>query len=149
VRIAAYSLGLAIALNVIFLRWLYPFVRNGGPALATVVAAYFNFFSLFAIFRLRFGQLGTLDVLLSLVRSGVCAAMMGSVCWLGLRLSGFDGYAGFLPRLGIFAVLIAGAAVTYLVLAWAMRCGEMGEIYGIAMHAEPQAAALGGLSQEL
>ena len=80
VRIAAYSLGLAIALNVIFLRWLYPFVRNGGPALATVVAAYFNFFSLFAIFRLRFGQLGTLDVLLSLARSGVCAGHDGKRC---------------------------------------------------------------------
>jgi len=149
VRIAAYSLGMAIVLNAVFLRWLYPFLRNGGPALATVAAAYFNFFSLFAIFRLRFGPLGTLDVLLSLARSALCAAMMGSVCWLGLQVSGFDGYAGFLPRLGIFVLLIAGAAVTYLVLAWAMRCGEMAEIYGIAVHREPQAATIGGLSQEL
>jgi hypothetical protein len=75
--------------------------------------------------------------------------MMGSVCWLGLRVSGFNAYAGFLPRLGIFVVLIAGAAVSYLGLAWAMRCGEMGEIYGIAMHAEPQPATVGGLNQEL
>ena len=148
VRMAAYSLGLAIAINVLCLRWLYPFVRNGGPAVATVIAGYFNFFSLFAIFRLRFGRLGTLDILASLARSGVCAAVMGSLCWLGLRASHFDAYATFLPRLAIFGVLLAGAGVVYLVLAWAMRCDELAEIYGIALHAEPQAAAIAGLSQE-
>jgi peptidoglycan biosynthesis protein MviN/MurJ (putative lipid II flippase) len=135
---------------VLCLRWLHPLVRNGGPAAATTIAAYFNFFALFAIFRLRFGRLGTLDILASLARSGVCAAIMGSMCWLGLRVSRFGAYAAFLPRLTIFAVLIAGAAGLYLVLAWAMRCDELAELYGIAVHAEPQPAAIAaGLSQEL
>ena len=34
-------------------------------------------------------------------------------------------------------------------LAWALRCDELAEIYGIALHAEPQAASAAGLSQEL
>src|SRR6202521_5230596 len=51
VRIAAYSLGLNLVFNVLCLRWLYPIFRNGGPAVATVASAYFNFFALFAIFR--------------------------------------------------------------------------------------------------
>jgi putative peptidoglycan lipid II flippase len=148
VRVAAWSLALNIALNVLFLRWFFPIFRNGGPAMATVVAAYFNFLALFVIFRLRFGRLGTLDILASMARSGVSAAIMGTLCWIGLRLSRFSTYTEFLPRLGIFAALLAGATATYLLLAWTMRCVELSEIYGIAMHAEPEAAGMAGLSQE-
>jgi len=148
VRVAACSLGLNIVLNVLFLRWFFPIFRNGGPALATVIAAYFNFFVLFAIFRLRFGRLGTLDILASLGRSGVSAAIMGTLCWMGLRMSGFDAYSRFLPRLATFGALLVGATATYLLLAWALRCGELFEIYGIAMRGEPEAASLAGLSQE-
>jgi putative peptidoglycan lipid II flippase len=148
VRVAAWSLGLNIALNVLCLRSFFPIFRNGGPAVATVVAAYFNFFALFAIFRLRFGRLGTLDVLGSLARSGAAAGLMGTLCWMGLHMSRFDSYERFLPRLAIFSVLLVGATCVYLLLAWAMRCGEISEIYGIAMHGEPQAASLAELSQE-
>jgi hypothetical protein len=34
------------------------------------------------------------------------------------------------------------------VLAWTMRSSELFEIYGIAMHGEPEAASMAGLSQE-
>ena len=148
VRVAAWSLGLTIFLNVLFLRWFFPIFRNGGPAVATVVAAYFNFFVLFAIFRLRYGRLGTLDILASLGRSGVCAALMGTLCWMALHMSRLETYEHFLSRLAIFAALIVGATAAYLLLAWALRCGEISEIYGIAMHGEPEAASMAGLSQE-
>jgi putative peptidoglycan lipid II flippase len=148
VRVAAWSLALNIGLNVLFLRWFFPIFRNGGPAMATVAAAYFNFFTLFVIFRLRFGRLGTFDILASLARSGVSAAIMGTACWMALRLSRFDAYAQFLPRLAIFAGLLVGATAIYLLLAWTMRCVELSEIYGIATHVEPEAAGLAGLSQE-
>src|SRR5690242_9355283 len=148
VRVAAWSLGLNIVMNVLFLRWFFPIFRNGGPALATVIAAYFNFFVLFAIFRLRFGRLGTLDILASLARSGVSAGIMGTLCWLGLRMSGFDAYSRFLPRLGVFGALIVGATATYLLLAWALRCGELFEVYGIAMRGDAEAATLASVSQE-
>jgi putative peptidoglycan lipid II flippase len=148
VRVAAWALGLNIALNVLFLRWFFPIFGNGGPALATVAAAYFNFFTLFGIFRLRFGRLGTLDILASLARSGAAAGVMGTLCRMALHMSRFDAYSSFLPRLEIFAVLIAGATATYLLLAWTMRCHELSELYGIATHSEAQAASLSGLSQE-
>jgi putative peptidoglycan lipid II flippase len=148
VRVAAWALGLNIALNVLFLRWFFPIFGNGGPALATVAAAYFNFFTLFGIFRLRFGRLGTLDILASLARSGAAAGVMGTLCGMALHMSRFDAYSSFLPRLEIFALLIAGATATYLLLAWTMRCHELSELYGIATHSEAQAASLSGLSQE-
>jgi putative peptidoglycan lipid II flippase len=147
-HVAAWSLGLNIVLNVLFLRWFFSVFGNGGPAVATVAAAYFNFFTLFAIFRLRFGRLGTLGILASLARSGVCAGIMGTLCWMALQVSRFDAYTHFLPRLAIFAVLLLGATVTYLVLAWTMRSSELLEIYGIAIHGEPEAASMAGLSQE-
>jgi hypothetical protein len=73
---------------------------------------------------------------------------MGTLCWMGLHMSGFDTYSHFLPRLAVFGVLLVGATSVYLLLAWAMRCHELPEIYGIAMHGEPEAASLAGLSQE-
>ncbi len=149
VRVAAWSLGLAIALNVLFLRWFFPVFGNGGPALATVAAAYFNFLALFIIFRVRFGRLGTLDILASLARSGVAAGIMGTLCWMGLNLAGFDSYSRFLPRLMIFAVLLLGATASYLVLAWVMRCDELSEVYGIAMNAERPAPSMAGIGNQL
>ncbi len=145
VRIAAYSLGLNIVLNVLCLRWFFPIFRNGGPAVATVIAAYFNFFTLFAIFRVRFGRMGTLDILASIARIGVCAALMGMLCWVGIHKSHFDSYEQFLPRLAIFGALLVGATALYLGLAWILRCDELSEIYGIAAHAEP--ANIGSLSE--
>jgi hypothetical protein len=63
-------------------------------------------------------------------------------------MSRFGSYESFLPRLAIFSVLIVGATGLYLLLAWIMRCGEISEVYGIAVHGEPQAASLAELSQE-
>jgi putative peptidoglycan lipid II flippase len=144
VLVAAYTLALNIVLNVLCLRWLYPVFRNGGPAFATVVAAYFNFFTLFAMFRVRFGRLGTAPILASVARVAVCAAAMGALCWLALRWSNFENYRGFLPRAGIVAALLSGATAVYFGLAWALRCHEISEVYGIAFHSEhePETAGL-------
>ncbi len=144
VLVAAYTLALNIVLNVLCLRWLYPVFRNGGPAFATVVAAYFNFFTLFALFRVRFGRVGTAPILASVARVAVCAAAMGVLCWLALRWSNFDSYRGFLPRLGIVAALLSGATAVYFGLAWVFRCHEISEVYGIAFHSEhePETAGL-------
>ena len=40
-------------------------VQNGGPALATAIACFFDFFALFLIFRLRYGRLGIREILRS------------------------------------------------------------------------------------
>lgn len=136
VRVAAYALGLNIVLNLLFLVSFFQTFKNGGPAFATSLAGYFNFLMLFTIFRLRFGRLGTIELLGSMAKIAVCSAIMGVVCWVLLRFSRFSSYHHFLPQLGVFTALILVATAAYLVLAWAFRCPEIEEVYGIAMRRE-------------
>jgi peptidoglycan biosynthesis protein MviN/MurJ (putative lipid II flippase) len=121
---------------VIFLFYFFSKLRNGGPALATALAGYFNVTILFILFRLRFGRLGTGDILISLGKIAVCSTGMGALCWTALRYSHFSALEDFLPRLVMFVALIAGAVLTYLALAWVLRCDELREFYGIAMRRE-------------
>jgi len=134
VRVAVLAMLANILLNVIFLFYFFAKLKNGGPALASALAGYFNVFTLFAIFRLRFGRLGTRDIAASLSKIAVCAGAMGVVCWGTLRYSQFDSIEHFLPRLAVFVALIGSATLTYLGVAWALRCAEISEVYGIAFH---------------
>lgn len=140
VRVAFYALLLNILLNVLFLITFFQTFRNGGPAFATSLAAYFNFLTLFVIFRLRYGHLGTFAILGSLSKVVVCSGLMGALCWAALRYSRFSSYQHFLPQLGLFTALIVGATVVYLGLAWLFRCPEIEEVYGIAVRGERREA---------
>jgi len=133
VRVAAYTLALNFALNTLFLEFFFRRFQNGGPALATSLAGYFNFLMLFVIFRLRFGRLGTLEILGSLGKISLCSGLMGGLTWVALKVSHFTSYQRFFPQLVLFTALILGAAVVYLALAWAFRCPEIDEVYGIAV----------------
>ncbi len=140
VRVAVVTMLANILLNVIFLFYFFSKLKNGGPALASALAGYFNVFTLFVIFRLRFGRMGTWSIASSLAKIAVCAGAMGAVCWTALRYSQFDSINPFLMRLVVFVALIGGATLTYLGLAWALRCTEISEVYGIAFRsagAEP------------
>jgi putative peptidoglycan lipid II flippase len=134
VRVAVITMLANVLLNVVFLSYFFAKLKNGGPALASALAGYLNVFTLFVIFRLRFGRLGTRDIAASLAKIAVCASAMGVVCWGALRYSRFDSIDHFLPRLLVFIALIGGATLTYLGIAWALRCGELSEVYGIAVH---------------
>jgi putative peptidoglycan lipid II flippase len=136
VRVAAYALVLNVVLNTMFLVFFFPTFQNGGPAFATSLAGYWNFLMLFVIFRLRFGRLGTLEILGSMAKILVCAGLMGVLCWVMLRFSGFAAYTHFLPQLGLFTAMIAGATVVYITLAWLFRCPEVEEVYGVAVRGE-------------
>jgi hypothetical protein len=46
----------------------------------------------------------------------------------------------------VFVGLIVSATLTYLGLAWLMRCGEISEVYGIAIHRESTEAGKTGLT---
>ncbi len=136
VRVAAYTLVINFALNTLFLMVFFKRFQNGGPALATSLAGIFNFMMLFVIFRLRFGRLGTLEILGSLAKISVCSALMGGLTWVLLQLSHFSSYERFFPQLVVFMALIAGATIVYLALAWLFRCPEIEEVYGIAVRRE-------------
>ncbi len=139
VIVAALALLINIVLNAVFLIFFFRTFQNGGPALATSLAGYFNFFALFAIFRLRFGSLGTLDILRSFAKISICSAIMGVACWLGLRYTKAAMDAGFLEALLIFSGLLLGATALYLTLTWILRCREIEEVYGIAVRRQGSA----------
>jgi putative peptidoglycan lipid II flippase len=136
VRVAGITVVANIALNLIFLFYFFAKFKNGGPALASALAAYLNVAILFIIFRLRFGRIGTVEILTSVGKIALCAAVMGVVCWSALRYSQFDMIGHFFPRLVVFVCLIVSATLTYLGLAWLFRCNELSEVYGIAFHRE-------------
>jgi putative peptidoglycan lipid II flippase len=133
VIVAAISMFINVGLNILFLNtWLFARVQNGGPALATALACYFDFFALFIIFRLRHGALGTREILSSFSRIFLCSAIMGVACWFGAHYTQFTMHSKFLVQLLAFVGLLGGATALYLALAWIFRCHEIEEIYGIA-----------------
>lgn len=145
VRVAVYTLGVNIVLNLIFLFYFFAKFKNGGPALASALAGYFNVLVLFVVFRLRFGRLGTWEILASVGKIAVCSGLMGAMCWSALRYSQFDSIEHLLTRLSVFVALIGGATLSYLGLAWLMRCDEISEVYGIAFHRDRAQAGKMGL----
>jgi putative peptidoglycan lipid II flippase len=132
VIVGAISLVINILLNIIFLDFFFKRLQNGGPALATAIACFFDFFALFIIFRLRYGAMGTMEVLRSFSKISLCAGIMGVACWFGNYYTSFTIHSRFLVQLLVFAGLITGATVLYLALAWIFRCHEIEEVYGIA-----------------
>lgn len=144
VRVAIYALALNIALNLVFLKSFFQTFYNGGPAFATSLSAYFNFFVLFVIFRRRFGRLGTLDIVVSLSKVTACSVAMGGLCWVMLHYSGFEGYESLWLRIGVFTLMLVLATVFFVGLAWLMRCAEVDEVYGIATRREVAGKSITG-----
>jgi putative peptidoglycan lipid II flippase len=134
VIVAGISMVINVALNVLFLNnaWIFSKVQNGGPALATGLACYFDFFALFIIFRLRHGRLGTKEIIASFSRIFLCSAIMAVACWFGMHYTQFTMHSRFFVQLLVFLGLLGGATGLYLLTAWIFRCREMEEIYGIA-----------------
>jgi putative peptidoglycan lipid II flippase len=134
VIVAFISMIINIVLNIVFLEFFFKRVQNGGPALATALACFFDFFALFVIFRIRYGPLGSVNILKSFAKICFCAGIMGVACWLGAYYTEFTIHSRFLIQLLVFAGLIFGATALYLGLAWIVRCHEIEEVYGIALH---------------
>jgi len=84
VVIGFFSLLLNIACNFLFFRWL----RNGGPALATSLAAFFDTFVLMLVFRYRHGTLGLREVIRSATKFVVASLVMGAVVYMFMDIPG-------------------------------------------------------------
>ena len=139
VIVAGISLVINIVLNILFLEVFFKRVQNGGPALATALATFFDFFALLIIFRLRYGSMGTMEILRSFTKVSLCAGIMGVACWFANYYTAFTMHSRFLVQLSVFATLIIGATILYLALAWIFRCHEIEEVYGIAVRRRPAA----------
>jgi putative peptidoglycan lipid II flippase len=138
VIVGLISFALNIVLNFIFLHYLFKRFQNGGPALATVLATFFDFFTLFFIFRLRYGALGSVEIFRSIGKISLCAALMGVGCGIANIYASSPAAlsASFFNQLLIFIGLIGGATLLYIGLTWIFRCPEIEEVYGIATRRE-------------
>jgi len=139
VIVASISLVMNIILNIVFLDFFFKRVQNGGPALATAIACYFDFFALFIVFRLRYGALGTIQIFRSFGKIALCSGIMGVACWFGARYTEFTIHSAFFVQLLVFGAMISSATILYLAMAWIFKCHEMEEVYGIALRNRPAA----------
>jgi putative peptidoglycan lipid II flippase len=136
VVVAIMSFLLNIVFNFMFLHFLFRRFQNGGPALATVLATFFDFFTLFFIFRVRYGALGSSEIARSISKISLCAALMGVGCMIGNHYARYTVQSAFLTQLIVFVALVGGATLLYIGLTWMFRCPEIEEVYGIATRRE-------------
>jgi putative peptidoglycan lipid II flippase len=142
-KVGIYALGLHVALNVILLFGFGRYLWNASPALASTLAAYFNFAALFVIFRGRYGRLGARAIFASLGKMMVCAAAMAGACFAALRYSHFEAIEHFAARAGILAAMIAASTGVYFALAKLLRCEELPELFLLLRRGEAEPLGLG------
>jgi len=135
-RIGAWSLALNLALNLIFLFFFFRYFLNGSPALASTIAAYFNFVALFLIFRRRYGALGSRGLIAAISKITVCAVAMAIACYAALQMSGFAASQHFLNQVGLLAAMIFGSTAIYFGVAKLLRCEELSELLSLLRRAE-------------
>ena len=126
-RIGFYALGVNIVLNACFLYFLFRYLANGTPALASSLTAYFNFALLLAIFRRRYGRVGARGIVASLRKMAWPAAGMSCVCFAFSRYSNFESIGSLATRAGMLAAVILISVGLYFGIAWLLRCEELPE----------------------
>jgi putative peptidoglycan lipid II flippase len=129
VVIGFLSLLVNIACNFLFFRWL----RNGGPPLATSLAAFFDTFALMLVFRRRHGSLGLRVVGSSCLKFLLASLIMGGAAFAFIRIPGL--YAGPWPQRALtLLVTISMAAGVYFATAKFLKVRELQEVGGIFAH---------------
>jgi len=135
-RIGAWSLALNLVLNLILLFFFFRYFLNGSPALASTIAAYFNFVALFLIFRKRYGALGSRGLIAAISKITVCAVAMAIACYAALKLSGFAASRHLLNQVGLLAAMIFGSTAIYFGVAKLLRCQELSELLSLLRRPE-------------
>ena len=132
VRIGLYSVGINLALNVLFVLTWPPMMKHAGLACATVLAAAANSAMLAAVLHRRYGSPGWRSIGAGALRVLAAAAVMGAVAVLLQRgLAGW-GAGGGLPvklrQVAAVAGAVGGAAGAYLLLARLLGCPELEDL---------------------
>ncbi len=140
------SFGAERSPNIAFLMLFFSHLRNGGPALATVIAAYANCAILFIVFRQRYGRIGGKEILVSSGKALAASAVMGAVCWAVVQYAHVGEHDLLSVDAALLAATIGGAAAIYLALTWILRSVELKEVYEIIFHRQVAAADISGNS---
>jgi putative peptidoglycan lipid II flippase len=139
-KVGAYSLVLHVALNTVLLFGFGRYLWNASPALASSLAAYFNFAALFVIFRGRYGSLGAAAICNALGKMALCAVAMSAVCFAAVKFSHLATLQHFLAKAAWLTGIIVVSVGIYFGLAWALRCEELPELFLLLRRAEPTGA---------
>jgi putative peptidoglycan lipid II flippase len=142
-KVGACAVLLHVALNIVLLFGFGRYLWNASPALASTLAAYFNFAALFIIFRGRFGRLGASAIFNSLGKMALCAVAMSAACLAAVRYSRLVTAEHFVAKAAWLTGIIAVSAGIYFGLAWALRCEELPELFLLLRRAEPSATSAG------
>jgi putative peptidoglycan lipid II flippase len=139
-KVGAYSLVLHVALNIVLLFGFGRYLWNASPALASSLAAYFNFAALFVIFRGRYGSLGSAAIFNALGKMALCAVAMSAVCFAAVKFSHLATLQHFLAKAAWLIGIMVVSVGIYFALAWALRCEELPELFLLLRRAQPTAA---------
>lgn len=131
VAAAAGAMVVNVALNVLFLVFLFGKLQNGTPALATSLAAYFNFFLLFFILRGRVGALGGRAVAYSLGKVAVSSAAMAGACVAMLRLTAAVWGGPIIHKVAALTATVSAAVGIFIGVSWLLGCEEIHELVDI------------------
>jgi putative peptidoglycan lipid II flippase len=123
VKIAFAAMVVNIALNFIF---IFP-LRNGGPPLATSLAAMFSAMTLVIIFQRRYGAIGLGSISKSVAKFAACSAALGVVAYNIIHWPGF--YAGrTTQKVAALGITIGAGVVTYFATAAMLHARELAEL---------------------
>ncbi|PYR97826.1 MAG: murein biosynthesis integral membrane protein MurJ [Acidobacteria bacterium] len=126
VKIAFVAMFLNIGLNFLFIRPL----RNGGPALATSVSAFFNSFALLTIFHRRYGSFGVGEIVQSIVKFAIASVALGAVAYTVIHWPGF--YTGGMAQRAVaLAVSIAAGTASYFSASSLLSTRELAELRAV------------------
>lgn len=126
VKIATISIAANIILGILL---MWP-LGHGGLALATSLASMMNFGMLVFALRSRLGDIGWRNICLSVLRSFVCAILMGIVVWVLSCLIIPDQGALWEKLAGVSASVALGLML-YIFLSFLVKSPELEYIYYI------------------
>ena len=126
VKVAFIAMFLNIGLNFLFIRPL----RNGGPALATSISAFFNSLALLAVFYQRYGTFGVRGIMQSVLKFVAGSVALGIVVYAVSHWPGL--YAGRMTQKALaLGVTIAAGAATYFATASLLQTRELEELKAV------------------
>jgi putative peptidoglycan lipid II flippase len=115
-----------VAINIICSVGLMGPLRYNGLAFANSLAATFNFVMLFYFLRKKLGGIGTRRIVISFVKTGLAAAIMGICGWFATQGSLWTSGDHIVQKAVFLATVILGCLAIYLLAAHLLRIEEMG-----------------------
>ncbi|MFQ5926224.1 MAG: murein biosynthesis integral membrane protein MurJ [Terriglobia bacterium] len=132
--------GVALLANIILCYVLVQVqpLKHAGLALATSLASYVNFFSLYLILRRRVGPVEEWRVGVSLLRAVAASAGMAGVCWTLNRAFGLMAIESFVVLAVLFVLTLVAAIAAYVFLSWLLGAEELPEMHALVLRRQKQ-----------